>query len=537
MRDSFPFLIRLGLRPDADARDIRRAYARELKKIDQVADPAGFQELRQSYEVALSWHAYQQSTPEDGSDNVEAAAQGPVEMAAPMQELELEPIFPSQPTEALLPPEDPRELADQAFEEFIANIIEQEPHLKSHHAKSYATVLQSSLDSDGLLNLTARIFFEARIVGMFASGSNPGQEALFAAASEVFEWERDRRRIQQFGEAGAMVSQAVDELKLFQSLTPYVMGTYKQLIRTVHAKPNPEGAVNRSDLMLFHQVVSRFHTWFAVTIDRATLKNWIEASHAESQRLPGDPRPGEQGGQEPASKSIWELPIVQSLLAMMLLAIVTGFFNLLGETRRPKGFYPPADRNNTQEVAKDSYHPPSQEQIEDIRSRIHYKWPSDTAPGEYAVVYEVFIDADGVVLGMNRKQSSGNKGYDKAVEKAIRETSPFPKGTQTVFLLRYGVIFSKREAPKGSPPSDAQLAAVQEKISYVPSASVESGELRVDYDVEIDNKGTVIKLKKLKASRDSAFDDAVADALKEADVFTPENRRKFGVTFSRTWRR
>ncbi len=238
MRDSFPFLTRLGLQPDSDAKDIRRAYARELKKIDQAADPGAFQELRESYEIALGWHAYQQVTP-----------------------------------------------------------------------------------------------------GMFASGSNPGREALFAVANEVFDWERDRRRIGHFGEAGAMVSQAVDELRLFQSLPPYILGTYKQLLGIVHANPIPAGSADRSDLLLFHKIVNRFHAWLTATIDHATLQNWIEASLAESQHLP-----------EPARNSMWADPMVKFPIAIMLMAIVMGFFNLLSEARKPKGFYPPADMNHTQEA-------------------------------------------------------------------------------------------------------------------------------------------------------------------------------------------
>ena len=48
-------LERLGLRDDAALVDIRRAYARELKLIDQERDAAGFQLLRQAYEEAVEW--------------------------------------------------------------------------------------------------------------------------------------------------------------------------------------------------------------------------------------------------------------------------------------------------------------------------------------------------------------------------------------------------------------------------------------------------------------------------------------------------
>lgn len=529
MRDSFPFLIRLGLRPDAEAKDIRRAYARELKKIDQDSDPSGFQELREAYETALNWHAHVQF--EAAQQQAEDALPDPPQALAPA------PIPQPVPSPApVMEQEDPYQLADLVFQKFLASTGMLVQRNDTRHRTLWKTVLLRSLDDDRLLNLTARAIFEARIVHLLASGWKPGHETLLVVANDIFEWERDRNRILQFGEAGAMVNRAIDEWKVYEALPPSTVSTFKQLINFIRSTPDPKTA-GRNDLMLFHQMASRFYTWLAVIVDRQILEAWGHAANAEVERNgPGAAVPMERSEPawqpEPETKSDWFKPgTVWPAIIILFMVLRSCFGSSDGdkEAQRFARTTQAAPQYNSAQGA----HPPSKERIELIRSNIDYKWPTNTPAGKYTVEYEIYIDTEGKFLGTQLITSSGNAGYDEAVRKAIKQSSPFERGTATAFRLKYGMEFTKPEPPKGKRATKAQLQAVQDEIYYVPGAAIEGGVLKVGYELELNDEGRVIKLKKLKASRDPLFDEVVADALNETRAFPPDTLRKFTVEYSR----
>ncbi|WP_374581048.1 TonB C-terminal domain-containing protein [Pseudoduganella sp.] len=526
MRDSFPFLTRLGLRPDADAKDIRRAYARELKKVDQEADPTGFQELREAYEIALNWHAH---TLHEAAQAATASplADAPAADATP----DAEPEPPAAP-EPL--PDDPYHLSDQVFQKFTSGValLAERQEVRQPLWKS---VLQQSLDDERLLNLTARTIFEARIAHELASGWKPGHETLFVVANDAFEWERDRRRILQFGEAGAMVNRAIDEWKLFESLPPESVTTFTQLINYVRATPEPQGKAGRNDLLMFHQMASNVYTWLAIIIERQTLENWGNAAQEEAQRPEPEPAASMEPmrvAPEPADKSGWAKPATLWPLFFILFLLLRACFNMVEDDNRARRHDQQSSQLKQLPAPANADQPPARQQVDEIRSRIAYVWPASTPVGNYVVEYEVFIDAKGKVLGMNLLRGSGNRDYDAAVKTAISEAPPFPRGTSTVFRLSYGTELNKAET-KGKRATKEQLQAVQDEIFYVPGATIEDGELKVRYDLKLDDNGRVIALKKLKASRDPLFDEVVADALKATHAFPPSTLRNFSVEYSR----
>jgi len=479
MRDTFPFLVRLGLDAEAGAKDIRRAYARELKKIDQEDDPGGFQELRQAYEVALQWQAHQEFVRLEPVPPVAIAAAEPElppalaadapeptpgpELAPAAQELAPEPA--PRPASEQAPvlaqaapapaPDDPYHLADLAFTHFLSNAEALVLKNESRNQSRWREILQASLEHETLLNLTARTIFEARIVHLLATAWKPGHETLFVEASEVLDWARDSRRIQQFGEAGAMVDRAIDQWKLYESMSADAMSTIRRLIQAVRDTPNPERVAARNDLLLFHQLTDRFYHWFSIIIDREILQKWHQAAQAEIERN-GNAAPVPLGATpvQSSSKPAWNWSGWQ--ITFMILLLVKGCAALLSSDA-----------------------------------------PSFTPTSNQA----------------------GQTAYQAAVIQGIQDEL---KAADEQKLL----------AQKETPPTEAQLEAVQKQIFYIPEPGKVSGVLKVGFDVELDDTGKVINVKRILASRDQSYDEAVARTLQHTHVFPPGTQRKFSVSYS-----
>jgi protein TonB len=450
MRDTFPFLIRLSLEPDADAKDIRRAYARELKKIDQSADPDGFQQLREAYEVALQWQAHRQftlDTAEALENAPEAAADTPIAPEAPPLSVPL----PGQ--------EDPYQLADQAYARFASSVEVLAQSGEVRHQSRWKAALQAILDHDSLLNLTARTIFEARIAHQLASGWKPGNETLFVVASDLFDWAHDSRRILQFGETGAMVNRAIDQWKLYESMPSNTMGAIKQLIQSVRATPQPEEAGLRNDLILFHQLTDRFHNWFAVIIDRQILQDWHNAAEAELQRNGAQaavPLQYLESSPAPEPKSSWSAWSGWQLLFLILFVVKGCAVLLSNPDRAPDKYVPPSQLEQTvpgrltgpelieklrshrgENTASLTGVAPTEEQLAAVQRQIFYMPDPSKATGILSVRFLVHLDDMGKVIFLQNTRASRDPAFDEAVSRALMQSKVFPAGTQREFPVTY----------------------------------------------------------------------------------------------------
>lgn len=153
----YPWSI-LGIEPTDDKREIKKAYARLLKTIDQKQDPQAFQNLREAYDQALQFSEYaNHSTPDVNtekfadktadcpiSDNADTESTGSEDIGEEDREEKDIPVSPQSKTERYLS-RIHKTLTEQGEQ---AAILE----------------LQSILDSDGLEALDARYEFEGALL-------------------------------------------------------------------------------------------------------------------------------------------------------------------------------------------------------------------------------------------------------------------------------------------------------------------------------------------------------------------------------------
>ena len=288
VNDQLCFFQRLKLDADADERAIKRAYARELKLIDQAVDPAGFQELREAYEAALyvSRNAEPIEVESGPVDPFEELGRAAMQMQLQPQAVSADRLTFNVAAVVIPPDLEPDTMAQEVFSEFNARCAK----LGNRHTlASWERELQASLADPRLIHIAAREGFEQRTANLLADGWRPGHQVLLVVATNAFEWERDFRRLQSLGMAGYKLQFAVDQRAMYDLQSDDACEEQRQLIERLR-DPTPPSTFELIDLMpTLATVEERFPTWLSLITDADNISRWhnLDQSVPKWRRIVG----------------------------------------------------------------------------------------------------------------------------------------------------------------------------------------------------------------------------------------------------------
>ncbi|HEY0062855.1 MAG TPA: hypothetical protein VGC21_12085 [Telluria sp.] len=261
------FFARLSLDPAADARAIKRAYGRELRLIDQEKDLPAFQLLREAYEAALQWAEHQAwLNQQDAPDNSLAQAVSLSKLESATSDIV------RLPAEAGMEALDPSRPAYAVYQGVIARCQK----LGDAPATQWEEVIRAGLAEEDMYSLAARNAFENLIVECLAEGWKPGKEKLLAAAAEVFAWEKDHRHLQQFGYAGMIVNNAIDEREVFLRQPDEDLAIDRTIIKRLRSETAPDANQLDYDMAFLERLMARFPHLMALSVDETMVARWRE---------------------------------------------------------------------------------------------------------------------------------------------------------------------------------------------------------------------------------------------------------------------
>ncbi|PIF78186.1 protein TonB [Variovorax sp. 54] len=538
MNDVPGFLLALGLRPDADERAIRRAYASELKKIDQEAEAEAFQRLRETYEAALTWARHKPQT------DAPVAQEPPPEPAeSEAQNVHSSPIdaTPAGPPSAAPQATSPHESAHAVVAAFAGRLAEHPPR----SIDDAATLLNTSLEDDRLLDMDARFLFEANVAHILASGWQAGHEHLFEAAAEAFEWRKDSARLQRLGKAGQVVDAAIVEQHAHADLPTAHRELQLKYLDLLRRRSNPgEEAVTLGLDHVLH-AAGLFPNWVRLTSKTENIVAWqkVDADTASSAFGPSPRRasPATDAPHTPLKPSQLVAWFAIFCVGSMLFVLLQSAFKWQGEKMPtsgplasqavqapPQRAAPPATAIPTSPTPPSFTAPRASVALSDAPRAEYSVAPRPVYPslskrfGEQGkVLVKVLPDSDGVVRGIRVAQSSGYERLDAAAVdavKAARLVIPKDKADKTGSTWYMAPInFVLNDGAQPAARRDwGQMVAAAVRPNIIFAADVR-GNPTVEFTLDLAPSGKILNATLLKSSGIPEWDNAALRAIRKTE--------------------
>jgi TonB family protein len=539
------FLLALGLRPDADERAIRRAYASELKKIDQETEAEAFQRLRETYEAALAWLRYRPVTdaPTPVVQEAQKTQEGPVASEVPMEPVaqvdQLDPV-PAQPPAEIPGPASPHENAHEVLAAF-ADRLAIHPPLSLDDAEM---LLNVALEDVRLLDMDARFLFEANVAHILAGGWQAGHEHLFEAAAEAFEWRKDSTRLQRLGKAGEVVDAAIVEQHAHADLPPKQRELQLKYLDLLRKRSNPGEETVALGLDHVLHAAGLFPNWVRLTSKTGNIAAWqqIDADAASStfrpaarRNTPATATAAPHAPLKPSQLVAWFAIFCVGLMLFMLLqsylkwqgARMPASEPLASQTAaRPvaaipttpisPAFEPPRTPPRPATVAPDG---PVAEYS--VAPRPEYPALSKRLGEQGKVLVRVLPDSNGNVRGIRMVQSSGYERLDAAAVDAVKAARLIipkykaDKAGATWYMAPISFVLNDGAKPAVKRDWGRMVAAaIRPNIVFVAEVQ---GNPMVEFTLDLANNGQILSTTLSKSSGVPEWDDAALRGIRKTE--------------------